>query len=286
MTPQSRPALDPDEVRSLLEQPAGPLTRVQVVPRTGSTNVDVVRDLRADPASWPDRSLLVADHQDSGRGRRDRSWQTPPGTAVTCSFAVRLAMPPGLYGWLPLLAGLGAVTAVRATAGVAASLKWPNDVLVPAAPLDGWGPYRKVGGILTELEPLADGATAAVVGVGLNDLQTPEELPVESAGSLATAGARHVDRLAMLVGLVEALEVLQPRWDASGGSVRDSGLADEVASVTSTLGTRVAVDLPGGTGLAGIAERLDDDGALVVRPPQGEPVRVLAGDVRHLRTAG
>lgn len=286
MTPQSRPALDPDEVRSLLEQPAGPLTRVQVVPRTGSTNVDVVRDLRADPASWPDRSLLVADHQDSGRGRRDRSWQTPPGTAVTCSFAVRLAMPPVLYGWLPLLAGLGAVTAVRATAGVAASLKWPNDVLVPAAPLDGWGPYRKVGGILTELVPLADGATAAVVGVGLNVLQTPEELPVESAGSLATAGARHVDRLAMLVGLVEALEVLQTRWDASGGSVRDSGLADEVASVTSTLGTRVAVDLPGGTGLAGIAERLDDDGALVVRPPQGEPVRVLAGDVRHLRTAG
>lgn len=285
MTTEARPTLDPDEVRGLLQRPAGPLTRVEVVPRTGSTNLDVTCDLRADATSWPDRSLLVADHQASGRGRRDRVWETPPGTAVTCSFVVRLRMPPELYGWLPLLAGLGAVTAVRATAGVAATLKWPNDVLVPATtPVDGWGPYRKVGGILTELVTLADGSTAAVVGIGLNVLQTVDELPVPSAGSLELAGARHVDRLGLLVGLVEALEAIETRWDQAGGSARESGLADEVAAVTSTLGTQVAVDLPGGTVLTGVAERLDDDGALVVRPATGDPVRVLAGDVRHLRT--
>ncbi len=285
MTTHVRRTLDPDEVRGLLQRPAGPLARVEVVPRTGSTNLDVTCDLRADATSWPDRSLLVADHQASGRGRRDRVWQTPPGTAVTCSFVVRLRMAPELYGWLPLLAGLGAVTAVRATAGVAASLKWPNDVLVPAAtPLEGWGPHRKVGGILTELVTLADGATAAVVGIGLNVLQTHDELPVPSATSLELAGARHVDRLAVLVGLVEALEAIESRGDAAGGAVVESGLADDVAAVSSTIGTSVAVDLPGGDVLAGVAERLDDDGALVVRPPEGDPVRVLAGDVRHLRT--
>ncbi|UJP41267.1 biotin--[acetyl-CoA-carboxylase] ligase [Cellulomonas palmilytica] len=280
----TRPALDPDEVRALLQQPHGPLARVEVVATTGSTNADVVRDLRADPASWPDRSLLVADHQVAGRGRRDRTWQTPAGTAVTCSFVVHLDMPADRYGWLPLLAGLGAVRAVRATAGVAASLKWPNDVLVPASSeVEGWGPARKVGGVLSELVPLADGTTAAVVGIGLNVLQAADELPVPSAGSLALAGARHVDRLAVLVGLVEALEAIETRWDASGGAVHDSGLADEVASVLSTLGTGVAVDLPGGDVVEGVAVRLDDDGALVVRTAADDERRVLAGDVRHLR---
>ncbi|ASR53904.1 biotin--[acetyl-CoA-carboxylase] ligase [Cellulomonas sp. PSBB021] len=281
----TRPALDPDEVRALLQRPDGPLTRVEVVASTGSTNADVVHDLRADPQSWPDRSLLVADHQVAGKGRRDRTWQTPAGAAVTCSFVVHLGMPSDRYGWLPLLAGMGAVRAVRATAGVAASLKWPNDVLVPASgDVEGWGSARKVGGVLCELVPLADGTVAAVVGIGLNVLQTADELPVPSAGSLALAGARHVDRLAVLVGLVEALEDVESRWDTSGGAVQESGLADEVASVLSTLGTGVAVDLPGGDVLEGVAVRLDDDGALVVRTAADDERRVLAGDVRHLRT--
>jgi len=284
MTTHERPALDPDEVRALLQRPHGPLTRVEVVASAGSTNADAVRDLRRDPASWPDRSLLVADHQVAGRGRRDRAWQTPAGTAVTCSFVVRLTAPVDRYGWLPLLAGLGAVRAVRATAGVRATLKWPNDVLVPAADaVEGWGVVRKVGGVLCELVTLADGGTAAVVGIGLNVLQTAAELPVESAGSLALAGARHVDRLAVLVGLVEALEEVESRFDAAGGDVAGSGLADDVAAVLATLGSDVAVDLPGGEVVEGVAARLDDDGALVVRTDADDERRVLAGDVRHLR---
>jgi len=281
-----RRALDPDEVRGLLEQPAGPLARVAVVASTGSTNADVAHGLRTDPDAWPDRSVLVADHQAAGRGRRDRTWQTPPGTSVTCSFVERLALPADRYGWLPLLAGLAAVRAVRATAGVAASLKWPNDVLVPAAePVPGWGAVRKVGGILTELVPLADGSVAAVVGIGLNVLQAADELPVPSAGSLALAGARHVDRLGVLVGLVQALEEVEARWDEALGDVVGSGLAHEVASVTATLGATVEVDLPGDEVLAGVATRLADDGALVVRTAAGDERRVLAGDVRHLRAA-
>lgn len=286
MTDDDRPPLDPATVRALLEAPAGPLTRVELVTRTGSTNADVVRDLRADPGSWPDRSVLVADHQDAGRGRRDRTWSTPPGTAVTCSFVVRPRVPAESLGWLPLLAGRGAVTAVRATAGVPAHLKWPNDVLVPAdEPLEGWGAARKVGGILCELVPLADGSTAAVVGIGLNVLQRADELPVPSAGSLALAGARHVDRLGVLVALVAALDDLARRFRDADGSAVTSGLAAEVADVVATLGTHVRVALPGDAWVEGVAERLDDDGALVLRTADGAARRVLAGDVHHLRAA-
>lgn len=285
MADDDRPALDGSAVRELLQRPAGPLARVEVVPRTGSTNADVVRDLRADPDSWPDLSLLVADHQDDGRGRRDRTWSTPPGTSVTCTFVARPDVPATSLGWIPLLAGLGVVTAVRATAGVGAVLKWPNDVLVPASDdVDGWGPFRKVGGILTEVVPGQGGRpSAVVVGIGLNVLQRADELPVPSAGSLALAGARHVDRLGLLVALVTALEEVAGRWRASGGSAGASGLDAEVAGVVATLGTRVRVALPGDVAIEGVARGLDDDGALVVVDDEGVARRVLAGDVHHVR---
>lgn len=287
LPPDPRAPLVADDLRALLLQPAGPIARLEVVPRTGSTNVDVVRDLRADPASWPDRSLLVADHQDAGRGRAGRHWETPAGTSLTCTFVIRPHVPAERLGWLPLLAGLGTVTAVRATAGVRAVLKWPNDVLVPAdTELPGWGAARKVGGILTEVVPLDDGGPAAVVvGIGLNVGQGPDELPVPSATSLALAGAQHVDRLGVLVALVASLAEVSTRWRAVDG-MPGSGLEDEVAGVLATLGSVVRVELPGGAELVGTARGLDEDGALLVADDAGATHRVLAGDVHHLRTVG
>ena len=288
MADDARPALDASTVRELLQRPAGPLSRVEVVRRTGSTNADVVRDLRADPDAWPDLSLLVADHQDAGKGRRDRAWSSPLGTSVTCTFVARPDVPAAALGWIPLLAGLGVVRAVRATAGVQAVLKWPNDVLVPASDeLDGWGPFRKVGGILTEVVPHPSGGpSAVVVGIGLNVLQQADELPVPSAGSLALAGARHVDRLGLLVALVTALEEIAGRWRTAGGSAAGSGLDAEVAAVVATTGSRVRVSLPGDAVVEGVAQGLDEDGALVVVDDAGVARRVLAGDVHHVRTAG
>lgn len=284
MTSAPRPPLDAQLVRSLLQAPDGPLARVEVVATTGSTNEDVVAALRVDPEAWPDRSVLVADHQAAGRGRAGRTWETPAGTALTCSFVLRSAVGGPPLGWLPLVAGLGTVHALRATAGVAAALKWPNDLLVPAdEEQEGWGAYRKVGGILTELVPRPDGSAAVVVGVGVNVLQEPDELPVPWATSLALAGARHVDRLGVLTALVDALDEVGRRWRDAGGDAAASGLAGEVADVCATLGTRVTVDVPGGGAVTGEASRLDDDGALVVVGDDGAERPVLAGDVRHLR---
>ncbi len=284
----ARAPLDVDALRSLLLRPAGPLPRVDVVARTGSTNDDVVAAVRADPDAWPDGSVLVADHQAAGRGRAGRDWETPPGVALTCTFVTRPTSDHRTFGWIPLLAGLCAVTAVRATAGVPAVLKWPNDVLVPATTeVPGWGAARKVGGILAELVPLPAGVTPAVaIGIGLNVAQDAHELPVEHATSLALAGAQHVGRENLLVALVTALEDVETRWRDSGGDARLSGLADDVAAVCATLGTDVRVELPGGGEVSGRAERIDDDGALVVVDASGQAHHVLAGDVRHLRAGG
>ena len=268
------PPLRADVLRDLLLPPAGPVPRLVVVDRTGSTNDDVLAGLRDEPDAWPTGALLLADHQTGGRGRLGRTWTAPARTSLTGTFVVRPGPGSGGLGWLPLVVGLGVVQALRAV-GVGAWLKWPNDVLVarPDGP-GGGGELRKVAGVLAQVT--ADGAAVAV-GVGLNVTQQADELPVPTATSLALVGGC-TDRQALLVALAAALADAVGRWCAG-----DAGLADEVAQVCTTLGRTVRVDLPGGTTLAGQAVRLADDGALVV-VDQVDAHRVLAGDVVHTRT--
>ncbi|WP_199422281.1 biotin--[acetyl-CoA-carboxylase] ligase [Actinotalea solisilvae] len=262
-------------------------SRVVVVPRTASTSTDLATGARTDPAAWPDGSVLVADHQAAGRGRAGRTWETPPGTALTVSVLLRPTAGADRLGWVPLLTGLAVVRAVNETAGVRAAVKWPNDVLVPApdgAVLEGWGAWRKVAGVLAEVV-VPDGAPAGsppavVVGVGVNVAQAAEDLPVPSAASLRGVGA-DVDRTTLLGVLVRHLLALDDRWRAG-----DPSLGAEVGAVCATLGAAVSVDLPGGRVLTGTAAGLADDGALVVVDAAGRRHEVHAGDVRHVRAAG
>jgi BirA family biotin operon repressor/biotin-[acetyl-CoA-carboxylase] ligase len=279
------PRLDADRLRSLLLAPAGPLARLEVVESVASTNTALADELTAAPSLWPTPGLLLAESQTAGRGRSGRTWVTPAGTSVTGTFVVRPELPPEALGWLPLLAGLGVVTALRATAGVRAFLKWPNDIVVDnlAGHVEGWGTWRKLGGILTETVPLPGHTRAVLVGVGLNVTQRADELPVPAATSLALAGARHADRESVLVAVVTAMARVAGRFVAAGGDAAASGLADEVVGACVTLGRAVHVDLPGGERLDGVAERLEASGALVVRADGGERT-VLAGDVLLVRS--
>jgi BirA family transcriptional regulator, biotin operon repressor / biotin---[acetyl-CoA-carboxylase] ligase len=150
---------------------------VEVVVRGGSTNAAL---LASAAAGAPDRSVLVAEHQDAGRGRLGREWVSPPGTGVTVSVLLRPGdVSPDRYGWLPLLTGLAVRDAVRDLVPAQVCLKWPNDLLLGAA-------QRKAGGILAEAASGPDG-TAVVLGIGLNVAGTPAELP---AGATSLAAGR------------------------------------------------------------------------------------------------
>ncbi|WP_282948957.1 biotin--[acetyl-CoA-carboxylase] ligase [Cellulomonas endometrii] len=287
-TDPARAPLRAGDVRAALLAPAGPLHRCEVVARAGSTSTELLARLR-DDAGWADGGLLVAEHQEAGRGRAGHTWTTPPGAALTLSLAVRPGVPRDRWGWLPLLTGLGVVRAVRAATGLDAGLKWPNDVLVPAADgedLPGWGRERKAAGILAEVAPGAGADGVVVLGIGVNVGQTPAELPVPSATSLRAAGAPGVDRTDVLVGVVREVTGLLERWRAHRGDVAASGLAAEVAASCRTLGAVVRATLPDGTELRGTAVRIAADGALVVRDGTGAERTLLAGDVRHVRPVG
>lgn len=281
----ARAPLRAAELRAALLHPAGPLRRCEVLPAAGSTSTELLERVAADPA-WADGGLLTAEHQQAGRGRADHAWTTPPGAALTLSLAVRPGVPRDRWGWLPLLTGLAVVRAVRGSTGLAAGLKWPNDVLVPAADgadLPGWGAHRKVAGILAEVAPAGD---AVVLGIGLNVAQRAEELPVPSATSLRAAGAVDVDRTALLVAVVGEVVGALVRWQDHDGDVAAAGLDAAVADACLTLGAGVRATLPDGSELRGTAERIDPHGALVLRDGAGAERVLLAGDVRHVRPVG
>ncbi len=285
-----RPPLRVQALRRVLVAPTGPLGRLDVVEQIGSTNAALALAGAQGEQEWPDWSVLVAEHQQAGRGRLGRGWDTPARSALTFSVLLRpREVPLAGWSWLPLLAGVAVVRALRTTAGVPAGLKWPNDVLVPAdrATSTGQGSgvhgARKVAGILAEVVPGQE--AAAVLGIGLNVTSSLAELPVGSATSLRLCGSASTDRDTLLRAVLRELVEQVGAWrDASGDAV-GCGLAAAARELCLTLGLQVRVEMPGRPALLGTAEGIDDDGRLLVRTGDAELVPVAAGDVLHVRDA-
>lgn len=268
----ARPPLPAGPLRRALVVPGGLWTEVEVVRSSPSTNAALVKRA-ADPAA--DGVVLVAEHQTAGRGRLGRTWTAPPRAAITGSVLVRPRdIEVARWPWIPLLAGLAVAATLRREALVAATVKWPNDVLVEE---------RKLAGVLVERVEAARGSAAAVIGIGLNVSQRAEELPVPSATSLALEGAATTDRSVLLRAVLRALEGLLTDWYTSGGDPA-SGLGPAYVEACGTLGRRVRLDHGDGTSTVGNAVGVDGGGRLLVRTA-GRQVSFGAGDVVHLRPA-
>jgi BirA family biotin operon repressor/biotin-[acetyl-CoA-carboxylase] ligase len=249
--------------------------RVQVVASTDSTNADVVRHVQDAPHDWPHLSLLLTADQRAGRGRLDRTWITPPGTALAVSVALRVGgIPVAARGWVPLIAGAAMTRAIAAQvtdSGHSATLKWPNDVLI-----DG----LKVCGILAEVVP--GHPDIVVVGAGVNTAMPQRDLPVPTATSFAAHGLT-CDEDRLLADYLFALDEQLTALAAARGDAAAAGVLGEVEALCGTLGSEVAVSLPDGATLWGRASRLDVDGRLVVLQDGEYESTVSAGDVVHVR---
>lgn len=249
--------------------------RVQVIETTDSTNADVVAHVQDAPHEWPHLSLLLTTDQRAGRGRLDRSWTAPPGTALALSVVVRVGgIPHASRGWIPLVAGAAMTRAVAAQlrgTGHSARLKWPNDVL-----LDG----GKVCGILAEVVP--GHPDVVVIGAGVNTRMPASDLPVDTATSFEALGlVADEDRL-----IADYLSALAEQLDAlvgARGNASAAGVRAEIEALCATVGSDVAVALPDGEVLRGRALRIDDDGRLVVVQESEYESAVSAGDVVHVR---
>jgi BirA family biotin operon repressor/biotin-[acetyl-CoA-carboxylase] ligase len=244
--------------------------------RVGSTN-DVGKKLASQGAA--EGIVVIADEQTAGRGRLNRAWITPPETSLLCSILFRPDLLPSQANRLTMLCSMAAADAVEQVAGLSVGLKWPNDLIVESR-ISGFesSDWRKLAGILTETGLVGDDLVFVIVGIGINVNVPPEALPglAPHATSILAETGRQVGRSALLVALLERVEARYKRLK-SGENPRQ-----EWSSRLVTLGQRVQITTPEGV-LNGIAEGVDEDGALLLQKDDGSIQQLLTGDVTFSR---
>ncbi|MDI9895451.1 biotin--[acetyl-CoA-carboxylase] ligase [Rhodococcus sp. IEGM 1381] len=266
-----RPPLDVRALRrALVDGPQASWSRLDVVTETGSTNADLV----AGVVNYADRTALIAEHQDNGRGRHSRSFSGAPRSQILLSMLLKFpGIDPAVLGWLPLMTGIALVDALRTVGEVDARLKWPNDVLIRG---------KKVSGILAEVAAHGPSPTV-VIGLGVNVSMTADELPVSTATSLALEKAAVLDRDTLVRAILRGVAAEVDSWRDSNWST--DALAHRYRDRCGTIGQRVRVDLPGGEEKFGTAVDVDEHGRIVIEMenPDSGLLAVAAGDVTHLR---
>ncbi len=136
---------------------------------------------------YPSGTLVVADKQESGKGRRGRSWVSPSGTGIFMTLMIKPDINPNNASMLTLVAALAVAKAITSVTGEEAMIKWPNDIVVNG---------KKVCGILTEMNAQFDYINNIVVGVGINvhNESFPEEISQMASSLMIEAGGKRFHR--------------------------------------------------------------------------------------------
>ena len=165
-------------------------------PETGSTNTDAAELAAAGAAHG---TLVIADRQNAGLGRRGRVWESPAGENVFMSIVLRPRIPAEKAPMLTLVMALALAEGISAISGVQAGIKWPNDIVIHR---------HKICGILTEMHMNSDGSIRdVVIGVGIN--VNMQEFPAsirDMAGSLYTETGEKYDRNELIASVMEHFE--------------------------------------------------------------------------------
>ncbi len=232
---------------------------------SATSTMDVAR-LEAERGAL-EGTTVVADEQTAGRGRLHRTWVSPPGSGLYVSIVFRpeLAMLPQVT----MMASLAMAHTVERATGLTAALKWPNDVFIRG---------KKVCGIIIESDVQGAHVNWIILGIGLNvnlDASLYPEI-ASFATSLSTEAGHPLGRQEVLVHLLEEVEAHYLALK------QGQPLHKEWARRLFTLGQEVTVTW-GDRKEEGLAQDVDEDGALILRRKDGTTVRILAGDVT-LRT--
>lgn len=258
--------LDTAELARLVSDSAPSLT-VEVLDECDSTNTLLLERLGVSPSG----RVLACEHQRAGRGRRGNRWTSGIGASLTFSLVWRFNCGTGALAGLSLAVAVAVAEALEAFGLTGIALKWPNDLLYAE---------RKLGGILIEVSGDPQGASAAVIGIGLN-VRLPAKLADEIERPATDLAAAALDakaalppRTALLAGILARLATALPRYEREGfAAFRDGWLARHAHR-----GRRVAI-MQGERKLnEGEAVGVAEDGALLLRSARGLE-RVHSGEV-------
>jgi len=212
-------------------------------------------------------TIVIAESQTAGKGRRGRSWHSEQENGLYFSIVLRPKVPPGFAPLFTLGTAVAIHNAIEANSGLQVDIKWPNDLL-----LDG----RKFCGILAEMQAEFDRVNSLIIGAGIN--VNHEQLPAdisETATSLRMASGRSHSRIEILVEFLEEFENLLSRFERSG----PASIIDEWTKHSSFANGRRLQINDGFHLIDGITRGLNPFGALRLETPDGKIEEVYSGDV-------
>ncbi len=260
--------LSESEIASILKtQWAG--RKLYCFDTTGSTNTDAKR---LGEEGEPHGTVVAADIQTAGKGRRGRSWQTLSGTALAFTLLLRPDFAPDKASMITLVMALSVAEAVEEITGAAAGIKWPNDIVMNR---------KKICGMLTEMTmtPEMDEIQYVVVGAGINvNNAAPEDFQEEvrpTATSLRIETGQQYNRAGLLNKVLLRFE---ENYAVFLETLDLSGLRDRYQKHLLNMGAQVRVLDPAGE-YTGTAEGIDIQGELIVVKDNGERTPVYAGEV-------
>ncbi|MCM8782780.1 MAG: biotin--[acetyl-CoA-carboxylase] ligase [Candidatus Omnitrophica bacterium] len=213
-------------------------------------------------------TLVVAERQTRGRGRLGRKWFSPKYKGIYLSLILRPKIPPQKAGCLTLLAAVSTVEAVKKVTDLDIQIKWPNDLILS---------YKKVGGILTEINAETDETHFMVIGIGINVNNEKKDL-ISGATSLKQERKEEVNRILLLQELLWQIEKNYLLFHKEGAHP----IIEKWRLLSITLGKRVKVYFQKNY-LEGEAVDIDSDGSLILKNNSGLIQKVICGDVFHCR---
>jgi BirA family biotin operon repressor/biotin-[acetyl-CoA-carboxylase] ligase len=235
-------------------------------PSIDSTNAKAKQEAES---GAPHGSVIVADRQTAGRGRRGRDWDSPSGKNLYFSLLIRPDFPPDKASMLTLVISLSVTRAIRSLTHTDARIKWPNDVVIHG---------RKVCGILTEMSTETDYIHYIIIGVGVNvgRQDFPPEIS-DKASSLEQEGASGMSRSLLLASILKNFEQDYAAFLSDGGGGLTL-LTKEYTDWCVNGNEQVRVLDPAGE-YTGIARGINTSGELLVEIPDGTLRTVYAGEV-------
>jgi BirA family biotin operon repressor/biotin-[acetyl-CoA-carboxylase] ligase len=209
-------------------------------------------------------TVVCAESQTRGKGRRGRSWASPKGKGIYMSVVLRPRLLPAELTQLTLLSAVAVCETVKKCCRLPAVIKWPNDVLVHK---------KKLAGILTELSAEMDRVRFIVIGIGINVNASLSQLPPQSTSIRNETGQKY-SRLDLLQEILRSLE----KWYALLAREGFSPVMARWKELSSTLGQHIRLVDPSGD-VEGEAVGIDEYGGLMIRSNAGLIVKRLSGDV-------
>lgn len=207
-------------------------------------------------------TLVIADTQSAGRGRRGRGWISPAGEGIFMTLIVRPDVHPSQVAKLSLTLALAVARAIERETGLDARIKWPNDIVIGG---------RKVCGLLLEMDATENKVESIAAGVGINVHQTVFDEEIQhTASSLDLLAGKRVSRSAIVRAFLEEFE--------QAYALAEDAMMDAYRACSATIGQRVQVIALDGT-YTGTAQGITDSGSLLVEKDGGEVREVLAADV-------